>query len=202
MGFSRQKYWSGWSLPSPKGRLAFVNILMSVENNYSKSWSKTVLTYILWFYVYDISRTGKSTERESRLVIALDWWRDWIDELPAWKCCDYFLDGNNHFFFFFFLLTTSPSFPSCSVTQSCPALCDSMNCSLPGSSVHGILQARILEWVAIPFSRGSSWPRNWTQVSCVSCIAGCFFTAEPPGKPKGCFGGRLGFREDLEHGNW
>ena len=48
-----------------------------------------------------------------------------------------------------------------------------MDCSPPGSSVHGILQARILEWVAIPFSGGSSWPRDWTQVS---CIAGLFFT--------------------------
>ena len=43
-----------------------------------------------------------------------------------------------------------------------------MNCSPPGSLVHGILQARILEWVAIPFSRGSSWPRDWTQVSCIA----------------------------------
>ena len=48
-----------------------------------------------------------------------------------------------------------------------------MDCSLPGSSVHGILQARILEWVAIPFSRGSSRPRDWTQVS---CTVGRFFT--------------------------
>ena len=46
------------------------------------------------------------------------------------------------------------------VTQSLATLCDSMDCSLPGSSVHGILQARILEWVAIPFSRGSSQPRD------------------------------------------
>ena len=45
------------------------------------------------------------------------------------------------------------------VTQSCLTLCDPMDCSSPGSSVHGILQARILEWVAIPFSRESSWPR-------------------------------------------
>ena len=42
------------------------------------------------------------------------------------------------------------------VTQSCPTLCDPMDCSLPGSSLHGILQARVLEWVAISFSRGSS----------------------------------------------
>ena len=48
-----------------------------------------------------------------------------------------------------------------------------MDCSPPGSSVHGILQARILEWVAMPFSRGPSWPRDWTWVS---SIAGRFFT--------------------------
>ena len=51
-------------------------------------------------------------------------------------------------------------------TQSCPALCDPMDCSLPGSSVHGISQARIREWIAISFSRGSSQPGAHTQVSC------------------------------------
>ena len=64
-------------------------------------------------------------------------------------------------------------FISVLVGQSCPTLCDPMYCSPPGSSVYGIFQARILEWVAISFSRGSSQPRNWTQVS---CIAGRFFT--------------------------
>ena len=62
------------------------------------------------------------------------------------------------------------------VAQSCPTLCDPIDCSLPGSSVHGILQARILEWVAVSFSRGSSWPRDWSGISYVSCIAGGFFT--------------------------
>ena len=57
--------------------------------------------------------------------------------------------------------------------QLCLTLCDLMDCSLPGSSVHGILQARILEWVAIFFSRGSSWPRDRTWVS---WIAGRSFT--------------------------
>ena len=57
--------------------------------------------------------------------------------------------------------------------QSCLAWCDPLECSLPGSSVHGILQARILEWIAMLFSRGSSWPRDWTQIS---CTAGRFFT--------------------------
>ena len=51
------------------------------------------------------------------------------------------------------------------IAQSCPTLCDRMDCSLPGSSVHGIFQARILEWVAISFSRGSSRLRDRTQVS-------------------------------------
>ena len=59
------------------------------------------------------------------------------------------------------------------VTKPCPTHWNSMDCSRPGSSVHGILQARILEWVAILFSRGSSLPRDWTHVS---RIAGRFFT--------------------------
>ena len=60
----------------------------------------------------------------------------------------------------------------CLVAQSCPTLCDPMDCSPLGSSVHGISQARILEWVAICFSRGSSPPRDRTWVS---CITGQFF---------------------------
>ena len=54
------------------------------------------------------------------------------------------------------------------VTQSYPTLCDPMDCRPPGPSVHEILQARILEWIAISFSRGSSWPRDWTWVSCLA----------------------------------
>ena len=54
------------------------------------------------------------------------------------------------------------------VAQSCPTLWDPMDCSPPGFSIHGILQARILEWVAISFSRESSQPRDGTQVSCIT----------------------------------
>ena len=54
--------------------------------------------------------------------------------------------------------------------QSCLTLCDLMDSSPPGSSVHGISQARTLEWIAMPSSRGSSRPRDQTRVSCVSCI--------------------------------
>ena len=59
------------------------------------------------------------------------------------------------------------------VTELCPTLCDPMDCSLSGFSVHGIFQASVLEWIAISFSRGSSQPRNRTQVS---RIAGRLFT--------------------------
>ena len=73
------------------------------------------------------------------------------------------------------------------VTHSwCPTLWDTRDCSPPGSFVHGILQARILEWAAIPFSRGSSWPRDWTWVSHIT--ARDFFTVwtsrEDPGEER------------------
>ena len=58
---------------------------------------------------------------------------------------------------------------------SCPALCDPMHCSAPGYSVHGVLQERTPEWVAMPFSKGSSWPRIRTRVSSLSYTAGRFF---------------------------
>ena len=58
----------------------------------------------------------------------------------------------------------------CSVAHSCLALCHPMDCSLPASSVHGIFQPRLLEWVSMSYSRGSSQPRDWTRISCVSCI--------------------------------
>ena len=54
------------------------------------------------------------------------------------------------------------------ITESHPTLCDLIDCSLLGSSVYGILQARILEWIAVPFSRGSSWPRDRSPVSCIA----------------------------------
>ena len=60
---------------------------------------------------------------------------------------------------------------ACSIAQSCPTLCDPMDCSPPGSSIHGILQVGIPEWVVISHSGGSFQPRDWTQVSCISCIS-------------------------------
>ena len=88
------------------------------------------------------------------------------------------------------------------VTQLCLTLCDPMDCSPPGFSIHGILQARILEWVAIPFSRGSSRPRDWTWVS---HIAARFFTSWATGeawKPRlFCLGPHLLFWLQLSTGH-
>ena len=78
----------------------------------------------------------------------------------------------------------------CSDGQSCPTLCNPMDYSLPGTSVHGISQARILEWVTIFFSRGSSQPRNQTKVFCI--VGGLFtywgvlFIYEKEGYPAIC----------------
>ena len=64
------------------------------------------------------------------------------------------------------LKTSAPTF-KCVKVKSSPTLHNPIACSLPGSSVYGILQARTLEWVALSFCRGSSWPRDQTQVSCI-----------------------------------
>ena len=81
----------------------------------------------------------------------------------------------NSSFFFFEEFTLSILFPDplmwVKVTQLCPTICDPMACSPSGSSVHGLLQARILKWVAISFSRRSSPPRDWTWVSCLAAAA-------------------------------
>ena len=72
-----------------------------------------------------------------------------------------------------YYLTYTQSESESQVAQSCRTLCDPMDCRLSGSSIHGIFQARVLEWIAISFSRGSSRPRNRTRVS---HIAGKHFT--------------------------
>ena len=82
-----------------------------------------------------------------------------------------------------FLISLSDSLLPAKLHQSCLTLCYPVDCCPPGSSVHGILQARILEWVSMPSSVGSSPPRDRTCVSCTFCIAGGFFTTEPLEKP-------------------
>ena len=85
-------------------------------------------------------------------MVAYFWFDNWVNVMPPWY--------------------------SRSVSKLYLTLCGPMDCSLPVSSIHGIFQARVLEWVASSSSRGSSRPKDWT---CPSCTAGRFFTTEPPG---------------------
>ena len=81
--------------------------------------------------------------------------------------------------------------------QSCLTLCDTGDCSPPGSSIHRLLQASILEWVAISFSRGSFWPRDQTHASCIGkCV---FLISDPPGKPFPKYKYKANFFGFLEH---
>ena len=102
-------------------------------------------------------------------------WNDWSDLAAAAATVtkDYKLDG----------LQPQKCIIVFEVTRSCPTLWDPKDCSLPGSNVHGIFQARILEWVATSFSRRSCRPRDWTLVS---CIVGRHFTVwATRGSPQG-----------------
>ena len=82
------------------------------------------------------------------------------------------------------------------VALSCPNLWDSMNYGLPDSTVHGISQARILDWVAVPFSRGSSQPRDWTEPESATLQADSL-PAEPQGKPKSIEVGSLSLLQQV-----
>ena len=114
-----------------------------------------------------VIREGNGGEGQNG-ALGLTYTHYYIQNIVAWPKSSFRLvivykNPNKHF--------GQPS--KVNVVQSCPALCDPLDYSLPGSSVHGILQDRILECVAVPFSRGSSQPRDRIQVS---CVAGGFFT--------------------------
>ena len=108
------------------------------------------------------------------------------EEKNVQSCNLYFLSLQRTFHFFFILVLYAMRV--CSVTRSCPTLCDAIDYSPPDSSVHGLFQARILEWVAISSSGGLPIPgfEPASPVSSASpALAGGFFTTEPPGKCTG-----------------
>ena len=90
--------------------------------------------------------------------------------------------NNNNMICIFFFLQIVLNMCVCSVTHSCLTLCDPMGCTLPDSSVHGIFQARILEWVIISYSKGSSNPGIEPKCPVSLALADEFFTTVPPGK--------------------
>ena len=129
-------------------------------------------------YVFELlqlqKRRKKEKEREKCVC---------LHSLPSWMIwCIYILIYICNFYILYIYIYTHIYIyiHACMLLlQSCLTLCNTMDCNLPGSSVYGILQARILEWVAMPSSKVSFQLRDWTQVSCVFCIAEGFFTAEP-----------------------
>ena len=164
-GVPQQEYWSRLPFPAPgdlsnpriKPRSPTLQVVSCNAGGFLTSWATRKP-----FSVHTVNYFSPTKGRHARQ----DWSEDWI-LLLAYVCvcvcvCVY------------------------SVTQLCLTLCDPMDCSPPRSSVRGILQARTLEWVAISSSRGSSWPRDRTRVSFVSCTAGGFFTTESLDKPTPC----------------
>ena len=103
---------------------------------------------------------------------------DWMYFLQTSSCRHTF----QTLFFFCYPLASDAKHSKVFVTQSCPTLCISIDCSPPGSTVHRILQARILEWVAFPFSRGSSQLEIEPKSPALQADSLLF---EPPGKPNG-----------------
>ena len=143
MGFPRQGYWSGLPFSSP-GDLPDPGIEPSLLWLLHCGW-------ILYQLSYEGSPVNQKEENNYRILTHIcGTGRLGLTRIPLMcvRACVL-------------------------VAQPCPTLCDPTDCSPSGSSVHGILQARTLEWVAIPFSRGSSRPRDRSQVF---CTAGRFFT--------------------------
>ena len=143
------------------------------------------LPHISWYLLTFIS-VSLETSIQRILKTCLLNWSTWFSHLPISEtnffvytlflplcivCPGWVLSCYRALAFIFCLRTSLSSL--CLHAQSlpsCPTLCNTMDCSLPGSSVHGILQARIQKWVAIFYPRGFPWPRDWTHVSYVSCI--------------------------------
>ena len=166
--YSRQKYWNGLPFPTPGTmktwtpnhmpiKLLLKVFLLIFLSIYTQCTLIIFILQLITFYkslnsgfIYNKCHTDKSCFTKMHLF------KSTLKYILIDKCHQ-------------LIYTESES----EVAKSCPILCDPMDCSLPGSSVHGILQASILEWVAVSFSRRSSQPRDQTQVS---RIAGRYFT--------------------------
>ena len=148
MGFSRQEYWSGLPCPPPADLL-------------TQGSNPSLLCLLHWRWILYHWATWEAPECVALLCKIYVLW--WVTTLKVWK--PEWLQPKQ-----LEIYGAAPACVHAKPLQSCPNLCDPTDCSPPGSSVHGILQARILEWVAMPSSRGSFWHRDWTCVSYVTCI--------------------------------
>ena len=156
--FPRQEYWSGLPFPSP-GDFPDPGI---------EPVSPALADGFFYHWATRESNTWMCREKMLLLLAVGHWgvWKSFIfkkQKMVSFPICIY-------------LITSEVVVQSSHVRL----FCDFKDCSPTGSSVHGISQARILEWVTLSFSRGSFWPRDQTHVS---CLAGAFFTTKPPRKP-------------------
>ena len=113
-----------------------------------------------------IKKKNGSSKSGAAYIWLITWNCNWLSAITLYEYSKTHKWAMNHLFHGAMYMKWSEVKWS-EVAQLCLTLCDPMDCSLPGSSVYGIFQARILEWVAISFSRRSSPPRDWTQVSCI-----------------------------------
>ena len=133
MGFSRQEYWNSLPFPSPVD-----HVLSGIYWRYT-GVETSLLNIVQWFHFKD----------EKIRMYMVKWLTFlWVADFPGLAKVTTSLKKRKK--------------EESEVAQSCLTLCDPMDCSLPGFCVHCIFQARVLEWVAISFSRGSSWPRDQT----------------------------------------
>ena len=138
-------------LPAKDNRI----LLQSTNRKNTKFFLTSCITLLSWFLVIPFLELSKILQCELKLLFAV----------ISLVFCSH-LSANTSTFF------ASVGYACAQSLQSCPTVCDPMDYSLLGSSVSGILHARILEWVPMPSTRGSSQPKEWTCVSCISSIAG------------------------------
>ena len=196
MGFSRQQYQSKLPFPSP-GDLpnSGICVFLSLCNHYVLFNKKYLMRLGFRVYVLESVMLMKNYMNKVRGVEFYHWVFNYLCWKQIWmsKTCyllqTLILPLKHHSSSFLESLLDFPfeNYPCgwvhAQLLQSCPTLCDPIGCSLPGSSVHGILQARVLKWVAIPSSKGSSEPRDWICISCISCTVVDSLPNELPGKP-------------------
>ena len=180
MGFPRQEYRSGWPFPYP-GDLPWPRNwtwISWIAGRFFIDWAMRenhlVCLEIETPNMVSTDAVGEGFRRRKAFLLPCE------DETPISRC--YLNCVPQHILYNIALMgagSTASLFPcwtslrphsrkkESEVTQWCLTLCDPADCSLPGSSVHGTLQARILVWIDISFSRESSWPRDPTRVSCM-----------------------------------
>ena len=130
---------------------------LRLQNTGTEGWGQSDGKWILWMYLVGVFPKKAMFSQ----IWGKYWWRlQRMSRSP--------LPASNKPLYHAYVMHVCMC--ACWVTQLCPNLCNPMDCSPPGSSIHGIFLARILEWVAVSYSRGSSQPRDQTHVSCISII--------------------------------